>query len=107
MSAPDPRCREAFEWLRGLCQGFALAGNTNAATNAAVLGGELVRLRKIEAAALNLDSWLWQNTGSTADWPVSITTDDPEVATVLVSLLQTLRRALHDDPPAAPKPPGC
>lgn len=97
MSAPDPRCYQAFEWARRL----ALAGDRDAAC----IIIEFVRLRKIETAALNLDSWLWQNTGSTADWPVSIVTDDPEVATTMATLLQTLRRALHDDPAPAPKPP--
>lgn len=106
MSAPDPRCREAFEWLRGLGHGFALGGCEKDATNAAVLGNEIIRLRRIEIAALNLESWLWQNTGSNADWPVSIATGDPAVAEVLVSLFQTLRRALHDDPPAPPRQKG-
>jgi hypothetical protein len=53
------------------------------------------KLRKVVNAAAALEHFLAHNTGFTADWPIELTTDDPEVAKKLARRLSNLSRALN------------
>lgn len=86
VKVPHPSQKElyiAFEWMRNQ----ALSG-CNEAGHVIM---EWTRLKIVEHAAAELENWLYQNSGSTAEWPISIVTDNIESANKLVSLLGTLR----------------
>lgn len=88
---PHPSPKElhaAFEWTRNQ----ALAGSMEAGH----VVMELVRLKTIERTAAELNDWLHQNTGMTEDWPISITSDNIESASKMVSLLEALRSAVKE-----------
>ena len=58
-------------------------------------GDESAVMETIAMRADALETWLWTNAGTNADWPVRITTDNEDDSGRLVELLTDLRKALE------------
>lgn len=55
---------------------------------------EIERLSVIERCAIELENFLAQNSGTTADWPIDLVARDEDSAEVLSGLLNQLSKAL-------------
>lgn len=60
---------------------------------------ELVGQERLSRAAVNLHDFIRSKAGETADWPLHITSSDPDVLERIDALLMELKDAIKNQPP--------